>query len=180
MSIQSINGINSLWQTMRTDLQTFAKDFKNTLKAQSSGDQDQVTISQAALQTAAAALQGDLSGMSNVTNGTGSSSANSTTAVNSASATASNPLQTVTQDLAALQSALKSGDQTQIQSAETALEKDLPSISRGHRHHHRHGMQGLETAMAATSSTSGSSDTTSATNASSTASGSTATGATTA
>ncbi len=161
MSIHAVAGIYSLWQTMKTDFQTLNKTLTTAQNSQKSGAQDQVTISQDGLQKAIAAFQSDISNLQNAAGGT----INKNTAeTSSASGTKATPLQTLKQDLITLQKAIKSGDPSQIQSAENALETDRSSIQKGHHHHNHHGTQSV---ASPNSTNSGSivSDSTGATNA---------------
>ncbi len=64
MSIQPVSSNVSLWQTMQNDFQTLSQDLSAAQTAQKSGDQDQIQISQEALQKAMASLQNDITGFS--------------------------------------------------------------------------------------------------------------------
>jgi len=134
MSIQPVNGSNSLWQTMKTDFQNLNQSLAAAQRSRSSGNKAQVTISQDALQKAAAAFQSDIS---SVLSSAGSSSY-TTAATTAQSSTTAPPLQTLNQDLANLQSALQSGDQKQIKAAEHTLGTALIAVQKGHHHHHHH------------------------------------------
>jgi len=130
--IQAISGISSLWQTMKTGFEALSQSLNTAQSAQTSGTQDQVAISQDALQKAATALLSDISNVQNSSAGTGSAFGSKTTT-----------FQSLVQDITGLQNAIKSGDQNQIQSAENVLSTDLSGLQKGHHHHHHHGAQGL-------------------------------------
>ena len=149
MSIQSVSGIASIWQTMKTDFQSLNQSLAAAQSAQKSGDQDQVTISQAALQKAAAAFLSDISALQS---NTGDTSASTTASGSSTTGTNATLLQPLAQDLTNLQSAIQLGDQSQIKSAENTLGSDLSVLQTGHRHHHHHhGGQGFTASNLTTS-----------------------------
>ncbi len=139
MSIQPVSAGQTLWQTMKTDLQNLNQSLTAAQGSQSSGNKDQVTISQDALQKAAATFQSDISSLLNSAGGT----SNNTTGASPAPGTKATTLQTLNQDLTNLQSAIQSGNQKLIQNAENTLGSDLSGIQKGHHHHHHHGAQGL-------------------------------------
>ncbi|MBF0536640.1 MAG: hypothetical protein HQL03_00125 [Nitrospirae bacterium] len=137
MSIQPVSGSgsgpNPLWQTLKGDFKTLEQTLTADQKARQSGTD--VQISQDALQKAITAFQNDAAALHNqASGGVGSGGVSS----------ASSPAATLNSDIQSLQSALQSGDQNQIASAETALQKDLSS-HKGH-HHHRHGAGNLSAA----------------------------------
>jgi len=135
MSIQSVSGNGSLWQTVRNDLWTISQDLTALQAGQNSGNQDQIQISQEALQTAMTSFQNDISTFQNSANGNSSTGATSSDSSNQTA----NPLQTLSQDVTALQNALTQGNQDQIQSAENTLQNDILALqSHYHNHHHHH------------------------------------------
>ena len=140
MSIQPVSGSYSLWQTMKSDLQTLNQSLTAAQNAQKSGAQDQVTISQDALQKSMAVFQSDIS---NLQSGAGGAFNNTTAGTSSDSGTKATPLQTLDQDLASLQNAIQSGDKKRIQNAENALGTYLSGIQKGHHHRHHHSAQSL-------------------------------------
>ncbi len=105
MSIQSIGSIQQTMGPMRTDFQNFSAAAKNLQSALNSGNQDQVTLSESALQQALGPL------FINATNAQGqSSSASGNT----------DPMQAFLNDLQTLQSALTSANGTQSASSSTS------------------------------------------------------------
>jgi soluble cytochrome b562 len=124
MLIQSVSSNGSLWQTMRNDLWTLSQDLTALQAGQNSGNQDQIQISQEALQKAMTSFQNDISALQNGVNGS-----MSTGATNSSSADqTANPLQTLIQYIAAIRDLLTSGNQDQIQSAEKTLQNDISAL----------------------------------------------------
>jgi len=124
---------------MKTDLQNVNKSLTATQSSQSSANKDQVTISQDALQKAAAAFQSDISSLLKSAGG----ATNNTTGASSTPGVKATTLQTLNQDLTNLQNAIQTGNQNLIQNAENTLGSDLSGIQRGHHHRHHHGVQGL-------------------------------------
>jgi hypothetical protein len=132
MLIQSVSSNGSLWQTMRNDLWTLSQDITVLQAGQNSGNQDQIQISQEAIQKAMISFQNDIIALQSGVNGSISTGA---TNGNSANQTV-NPLQTLSQDITALQDALTSGNQDQIQSAENTLQNDIFALQSLYHHHH--------------------------------------------
>jgi len=149
MSIQPVSASQTLWQTLKTDFQKLNQALTAAQSSQGTGNTDPVTISQAALQKAAAAFQSDIS---SVLNSAGNSSSTTSGAGSNSGTT---PLQTLNQDLTNLQSAIQSGKQDQIKAAEVTLGSDLSVILKGHHHHHHH--HGAQSAASLSSTGSGSS-----------------------
>jgi Sec-independent protein translocase protein TatA len=132
MSIQLVGSIGSLWRTIKNDFKTFSQDLTAFQTSQKSGSQDQT--SQNALQQAITSLLND------ITNVQSSAAGTTTGATNGSNAgQATNPLQALSQDLTAFQSALNSGDQNQIQSLENTLQNDISALqSYSYYRHHYH------------------------------------------
>ena len=139
MSIDSINS-NYYYQTqnsVKSDFRTFGSDATALQSALSSGNQDQVTLSENALSTALTQLMSDLPG-GNSTQAQSSSTGSSQT---------QNPRQTLQSDLQTLQTALTSASGSSSTSSSdsssslsTALNNVLNDLStmqsQGHHHHH--------------------------------------------
>jgi hypothetical protein len=140
MSIPPINSINSsdpIQSPIRTDFQNFRKSFRALEDAMKSGNQDQVTLSENALQQAMPQFQTDLSSLQQV-NATNSSQSQSQNSINA-------DYQNLLTALNSVQDATKSGNQDQITKAQDALQQamnqfqtDVPSLQQGQGHHHHH------------------------------------------
>jgi hypothetical protein len=139
MTIQPINSY-PIQSSIRTDFQNFGKSFQGLADATKSGNQDQITLSENALQQAMTQVQTDVSSFQQV------NATNQTQSQDSLKADFQNLLTT----LNAAQDATKSGDQTQINSSQTALQQamaqfqtDVSSLQpgQGHHHHHHHHHQ---------------------------------------
>jgi len=148
MAIQAINSSDPIQSPIRTDFQNFRKSFRALENAMKSGNQDQVTLSENALQQAMTQFQTDLSSLQqvNTTNQSQSQSQNSLNA----------DYQNLLTALNSVQDATKSGNQDQITTAQNALQQamtqfqsDLSSLQKGqgqngsggpegHHHHHHH------------------------------------------
>jgi DNA polymerase III gamma/tau subunit len=141
MSIQPISASQTLWQTMKTNLQNLNQSLTAAQGSRSSSNKDQVTLSQDALQKAAAAFQSDISSL--LKSAGGASNNTTTTGTSSAPGAKATTLQALNQDLANLQNAIQTGNQNLIRNAVHTLGSDLSGIQKGHHHHHHHGGQGL-------------------------------------
>jgi len=139
MSIQPINSSDPIQSPVRTDFQNFRKSFRALDDAMKSGNQDQVTLSENALQQAMTLFQTDLSSLQQV-NATNPSQSQNQNSMNA-------DYQNLLTALNSVQDATKSGNQDQITKAQNALQQamnqfqtDVPSLqkSQGHHHHHHH------------------------------------------
>jgi hypothetical protein len=140
MSIQPINSINSsdpIQSPIRTDFQNFRKSFGALEDAMKSGNQDQVTLSENALQQAMTQFQTDLSSLQQV-NATNPSQSQSQNSMNA-------DYQNLLTALNSVQDATKSGNQDQITKAQNTLQQamnqfqtDVSSVQQGQGHHHHH------------------------------------------
>ena len=154
MSIQSISSsYQSQATSVMSDFQSFSKNAKALQSALSSGNQDQVTISEKALSASLAQLTSDFANNALTQSSSGSSSQSQ------------NPMQALQNDLQTLQSALSSTSSSQTSSGQdtsasntpvnTALNNvmnDLASVqSHGHPHHH-HGSGGASSVSNASGS----------------------------
>ena len=153
----SIPSISSSYQTqmssVRSDFQSFSKNAKTLQSALSSGNQDQVTISENALSASLAQLASDFSNNAPAQ------------ASSSGSGQSQNPMQAFQNDLQALQSVLSSSSSGQTSSSQdtsssntpvnTALNNVLNDLStmqsHGHHHHH-HGSGGVGSGSSASNS----------------------------
>jgi hypothetical protein len=153
MSIQSISSsYQTQMSSVRADFQDFSKNAKTLQSALSSGNQDQVTISEKALSASLAQLASDFSNNAPAQSSSGSSSQSQ------------NTMQVFQNDLQALQSTLSSTSSSQTGSGQdtssntpvsTALNNVLNDVStmqsHGHHHHH-HGSGGVSSGSSASSS----------------------------
>src|SRR5208283_1915557 len=147
MSIQPISSSGQTQNTMSSDFQTFKTDATALQSALSSGNQDQVTLSESALSTALTQLTSDFS---NNTQGQSSSGISSQT---------QNPMQALQNDLQTLQSALTSTSSSQGTSSSdstlsTALSNVMNDLSamKSHGHHHHTSTDGDSSGNSAASS----------------------------
>ena len=148
MSIQSISSsFQTQMGSVRSDFQSFAKNAKAFQSALSSGNQDQVTISENALSASLTQIVSDFSSNAPTQSSSGSSSL------------AQSPMQTFQNDLQALQSTLSSGSSSQGASQNTAMNtavnnvlNDLSAMQSHGHHHHHHGSGGVGSGGSASSS----------------------------
>ena len=148
MSIQSISSsFQTQMGSVRSDFQSFAQNAKALQSALSSGNQDQVTISENALSASLTQIVSDISSNAPTQSSSGSSSL------------AQSPMQTFQNDLQALQSTLSSGSSSQGASQNTAMNtavnnvlNDLSAMQSHGHHHHHHGSGGVGSGGSASSS----------------------------
>ena len=154
MSIQSISSsYQTQMSSVMSDFQNFSKSAKALQGVLSSGNQDQVTISEKALSASLAQLTNDFSSNAPAKSSSGSSGQSQ------------NPMQAFQNDLQTLQSALSSTSGSQTNSGQvtsstntpvsTALNNVLNDLStmqsHGHHHHH-HGSGAVGSGSSASSS----------------------------
>ena len=115
MTIQPINSSYPIQSFIRTDFQNFRKSFQGLEDAMKSGNQDQITLSENALQQTMTQVQADASSFQQVNATNQSQSQDSLKA----------DFQNLITALNAAQDATKSGNQDQITTSQNALQQAM-------------------------------------------------------
>ena len=113
MTIQSVNSAYQTMNSVRTDFRNFSTAANSLQSALSSGNQDQVTLSESALSQALGQLLSDAPTAQGQSSGTGGKT---------------DPMQAFQNDLQTLQSALSSTDGNQGASSSATLDTALSNV----------------------------------------------------
>ncbi|MBF0506457.1 MAG: hypothetical protein HQL09_06450 [Nitrospirae bacterium] len=121
--------------SVKSDFKTFTTDLQSLQSAMSSGNEDQVTLSESALSTALTRLESDFSNSTQEQSSSGDSGQTQ------------NPLQTFQNDLKTLQSALSASSNSEDSSSSNStlstavnnVMNDLSAMKSRHHHHHASG-----------------------------------------